>query len=326
VSGPADSPVALPAVFVMGPTASGKTDLAIELARRFPVDLISVDSALVYRGMDIGTAKPDPETLAAFPHALVDILEPEQRYSAARFVQDAHREMCKTVKAGRLPVLVGGTILYFNALLTGLDPLPEAQPEIRERLEDEVRRNGLQALHARLAETDPKSASRIAPGDSQRIQRALEVFELTGRPLSELQQGGRTARPVDSLRLVLTPGHRHILHERIRLRLDRMIELGFIDEVALLRNRPGLTARHPSMRSVGYRQAWEMLDGIIAEPDFRQRAIAATRQLAKRQLTWLRKMPRSLWYDGSRNGTIDRIFRRVDAFFRSGRISREVDQ
>lgn len=316
----------LPAVFLMGPTASGKTGLAIELARRFPVHLVSVDSALVYRGLDIGTAKPDARTLAEFPHALVNILEPEESYSAAGFVKDAREQIRGARAAGRLPVLAGGTILYFNALLRGLDRLPEASPAIRARLDAEAARHGWAALHERLRKADPDAAARIQPGDSQRIQRALEVIELSGQRLSVLQSGPAAPDPgLDALRLVLCPVHRHILHERIRRRLDLMIEQGFFEEVSRLRKRPALTPEHPAMRCVGYRQAWQYLDGEIDEAGFRSRARAATRQLAKRQLTWLRKMPRALWYDSDEKRTLERISRRVGEFFRSAGLSRKVD-
>jgi tRNA dimethylallyltransferase len=278
-----------PAIFLMGPTASGKTALACELSDRFALDLVSVDSALVYRGMDIGTAKPDWKTLACYPHALVDIRDPAQPYSAADFSTDALSVMRRISERGRVPLLVGGTGLYFRALQRGLSELPEADPTIRARLASEARAAGWPAMHARLARLDPVAASRIAANDTQRLQRALEVFELTGRPLSELQGMGKPAYfPWRVLKLALLPADRPRLHERIARRFDAMLDEGFLDEVRLLRARGDLHANLPAIRAVGYRQAWEHLDGLVDAAQFRDRAIFATRQLAKRQITWLR--------------------------------------
>ena len=276
------------AIFLMGPTASGKTALACELAARFPLELISVDSALVYRGLTIGAAKPDAAVLARYPHRLIDIREPAQPYSAADFRVDAQREMQAIASIRRMPLLVGGTGLYFRALQGGLSDLPEADPRLRSRLADEAAERGWAALHMRLHELDPAAAARIRPGDAQRIQRALEVIELTGRPLSA-QQGGAAARfPYRVLKLALMPKDRTLLHERIAQRMDMMIEHGLLDEVRALRTRGDLHANLPAMRAVGYRQAWQHLDGQFDAAQFRDRAIFATRQLAKRQLTWLR--------------------------------------
>ncbi|MGB3380944.1 tRNA (adenosine(37)-N6)-dimethylallyltransferase MiaA [Rhodanobacter sp. UC4437_H4] len=277
------------AIFLMGPTASGKTALACALSERFPLDLVSVDSALVYRGMDIGTAKPDPATLARHPHALVDIRDPGQPYSAADFRADALPVMQRISAQGRVPLLVGGTGLYFRALQQGLSDLPEADPATRARLAAEAQQLGWPALHARLAALDPAAAGRIGCNDVQRLQRALEVIELTGRPLSELQRGGTAARfPWRVLKLALLPTDRRVLHERIARRFDTMLAEGFLDEVRALRARGDLHADLPAIRAVGYRQAWEHLDGQTDAATFRDRAIYATRQLAKRQITWLR--------------------------------------
>ena len=272
----------------MGPTASGKTDLACALAERFDIDLISVDSALVYRGLNIGAAKPDAATLAKYPHRLIDIREPSQPYSAADFRADALREMRSITANGRVPLLVGGTGLYFRALQRGLSELPEADPELRERLSREAARRGWAALHARLAELDPTAASRIRPGDAQRIQRALEVMELSGKPLSALQGGMPERFPYRVLKLALLAQDRALLHARIAQRMDTMLAGSFLEEVRGLRGRRDLHADLPAMRAVGYRQAWQHLDGQTTPAEFRDRAIFATRQLAKRQMTWLR--------------------------------------
>ncbi|MFK2875482.1 tRNA (adenosine(37)-N6)-dimethylallyltransferase MiaA [Rhodanobacter hydrolyticus] len=277
------------AVFLMGPTASGKTALACELADRFPLGLVSVDSALVYRGLDIGAAKPDAATLARYPHALIDIRDPAQPYSAAEFCDDALAVMREITARGRVPLLVGGTGLYFRALQHGLSELPEADPVIRARLTDEAARIGWPAMHARLERLDPAAAARIGPNDAQRLQRALEVIELSGRPLSELQRGGHgEVFPWRVLKLALLPTDRRPLHARIARRFDAMLADGFLDEVRVLRERGDLHADLPAIRAVGYRQGWEYLAGQGNAVDFRDRAIFATRQLAKRQITWLR--------------------------------------
>ena len=277
------------AIFLMGPTASGKTALACELEDRFPVELVSVDSALVYRGLDIGAAKPDAATLARHPHALIDIRDPAQPYSAAEFRADALAAMHAITARGRVPLLVGGTGLYFRALQRGLSELPEADPALRARLTDEAACIGWPAMHARLARLDPAAAARIGPNDAQRLQRALEVIALSGRPLSELQRGGRgEAFPWRVLKLALLPADRAPLHARIAERFDAMLAAGFLDELRTLRARGDLHADLPAIRAVGYRQGWEHLDGQSDAAGFRERAIFATRQLAKRQITWLR--------------------------------------
>ena len=275
----------------MGPTASGKTALAVSLVERFPLEIISVDSALVYRSMDIGTAKPDAATLARAPHHLLDIRDPTEAYSAAAFCDDALRLMADIVARGKVPLLVGGTMLYFRALLQGLDDLPRADAALRKKLEAEAAARGWPALHAELAAVDPTTAARLAPNDSQRIGRALEVFRLTGTPMSALLDRARSELPYRVLQLALVPSDRAVLHQRIAARFDAMLADGLIDEVKTLRRTYALTPDLPAMRAVGYRQAWAHLDGEIDLNELRETGIAATRQLAKRQLTWLRSWP-----------------------------------
>ncbi len=277
------------AICVMGPTASGKTELAIAIREQLPVELISVDSALVYRDMHIGTAKPDAETLRKAPHRLIDFLDPAQVYSAAEFRKDALAEMAKITAQGRIPLLVGGTMLYFRALEQGLSDLPSANPVIRARLDAEAAERGWGALHQRLHQIDPESAARIHPNDPQRLQRALEIYELTGRSMTDLQQAARyDACPYQLYKIALLPEDRVWLHQRIEQRFDRMLEQGFIAEVEALYRRDDLNTDMPAMRAVGYRQVWEYLAGKIDYNMMRNRAIVATRQLAKRQITWLR--------------------------------------
>jgi tRNA dimethylallyltransferase len=275
----------------MGPTASGKTALAVSLVERFPLEIISVDSALVYRGMDIGTAKPDAATLARAQHHLLDIRDPIEAYSAAAFCDDALRLMADIVARGKVPLLVGGTMLYFRALLQGLDDLPRADAALRKKLEAEAAARGWPALHAELAAVDPTTAARLAPNDSQRIGRALEVFRLTGTPMSALLDRARSELPYRVLQFALVPSDRAVLHQRIAARFDAMLADGLIDEVETLRRNYSLTPDLPAMRAVGYRQAWAYLDGEIDLHELRETGIAATRQLAKRQLTWLRSWP-----------------------------------
>ena len=280
---------------IAGPTASGKTAAALAIAQEMPVEIISVDSALVYRGMDIGTAKPSAQELAAVPHHLIDIRDPLQAYSAAEFVRDA-TELIHAIHArGKLPLLVGGTMLYFKALFDGLDDMPKADAQVRAALEAEAQAKGWPALHAELAQVDPVTAARLQPGDSQRIQRALEVFRVSGRPLSSFHTTKNVAAGTDVARastlISLEPLDRAWLHERIAQRFDAMLAAGFLDEVQALRARGDLHPDLPSMRCVGYRQAWEALDGVFPMGELRERGIYATRQLAKRQITWLRSMP-----------------------------------
>jgi tRNA dimethylallyltransferase len=286
-----------PAIFLMGPTASGKTALAVSLVERFPLEIISVDSALVYRGMDIGTAKPDAATLARAPHHLLDIRDPTEAYSAAAFCDDARRLMADVVARGRVPLLVGGTMLYFRALLQGLDDLPHADATLRRELEAAAAARGWPALHAELAAVDPATAARLAPNDSQRIGRALEVFRLSGKPMSALLERAQSELPYRVLQLALIPSDRAALHQRIAARFDAMLADGLIDEVETLRRNYRLKPELPSMRAVGYRQAWAYLDGDIDLKALREQGIAATRQLAKRQLTWLRSWPDAVALD-----------------------------
>ncbi|MCI4568843.1 tRNA (adenosine(37)-N6)-dimethylallyltransferase MiaA [Lysobacter sp. CFH 32150] len=291
------------AIAVMGPTASGKSALALEWAERLGGEIVSVDSALVYRGLDIGAAKPDAGERARVPHHLLDLREPWQTYSAAEFANDARAAVDAIVARGKLPILAGGTSLYFHALLHGLSPMPEADPELRAVITAEAKERGWPALHAELAAIDPVAAARIHVTDPQRIQRALEVYRASGRPISEWQRESRQSRlPLRVLKLVLAPHDRGVLHERIARRFDAMLAAGFLDEMQRLRALPQLRAVArpldlPALRAVGYRQAWEHLDNAATAGEFRDRAIFATRQLAKRQLTWLRGELDARWFD-----------------------------
>ncbi|MBW8311545.1 MAG: tRNA (adenosine(37)-N6)-dimethylallyltransferase MiaA [Rhizobium sp.] len=286
------------AIALMGPTASGKTALAVDWAQRLGTEVISVDSALVYRGLDIGAAKPDAATRALAPHHLVDVRDPHEVFSAADFAREALPPMQALAARGRVPLLVGGTGLYFSALLDGLSDMPEADPAQREQIAREAAERGWAALHAEMAAVDPAAGQRIKPADTQRITRALEVFRLTGRPISDWQRAGAPRRfPFRVLRLVLAPADRAVLHERIARRFDQMLAEGFLDEVRHLRADPRLHPDLPSMRAVGYRQAWAHLEGRTDASTFREEAIAATRQLAKRQLTWLRARLDARWFD-----------------------------
>jgi tRNA dimethylallyltransferase len=300
-------------VILSGPTAAGKTAVAEALSDRFPIRLISVDSAQVYRGLDIGSAKPGVVELERYPHALIDLRWPEESYSAADFVVDAEQAMRRAAADGRVPMLVGGTVLYLRSLLYGLDRLPEADPALRQRLRAQAEREGWNKLHQDLARRDPETAARIRPSDPQRIQRALEVLELTGRGLASHHSAPRRPR-FPSLRLVLTPADRRQLHQRIERRFGQMLDDGLIEEVEALRQRPGLHDTHPSMRSVGYRQVWQFLDGGLDRTELMAQAVAATRQLAKRQLTGLRKLSDALWYDPQRRQTLTVIARQLSDF------------
>lgn len=276
-----------PVICLIGPTASGKTALAFALADRYPVHLISVDSAQIYRGMNIGSAKPDAATLARYPHALIDILEPEEPYSAGRFAADARREIAAAHARGQIPLLVGGTMLYYHTLYTGLDDLPPADPENRARIEARLATVGSAALHAELARADPQTAATIQPNDRQRLVRALELLATTGQPPSALYAAQQTRRPPwPTLAIGLNPA-RAVLHQRIGERFHAMIAEGLIDEVAALKTRPQLSLAAPSMRSVGYRQIWQYLDGACDRATAIEQAIIASRQLAKRQITWM---------------------------------------
>jgi len=279
------------AVCLLGPTATGKTELAIALCERFPFEIISVDSALVYRGMDVGTAKPDAATLARTPHRLIDIRDPEESYSAGDFVRDAREAIDEIRAAGKIPLLVGGTMLYFRALTEGLADLPAATSEVREAIEREAEAHGWPALHEQLAGIDPAAAARIAPRDRQRIQRALEVYRTSGRTITALQeQTGAAPDGTRFVRVALNPADRSRLHARIERRLEQMLAAGFVDEVRTLMARPNLERDSPAMRAVGYRQYWSHLAGDYDAGEAFRRALYATRQLAKRQVTWLRKL------------------------------------
>ena len=277
-----------PAILLMGPTASGKTGLAMALADRFPVELVSVDSAQVYRDMDIGTAKPERATLARYPHLLIDLISPEERYSAARFRADALAAMDDIRAAGKVPLLVGGTMLYFRPLLYGLAELPPADAALRATIDAEAATLGWPTMHEKLARLDPSTAARLHSTDSQRLQRALEICQLSGRPMSELLAASERQHPsYNFLSLALLPSDRAVLHVRIASRFDEMLRAGLDDEVRMLRRKYALSLDLPSMRCAGYRQAWEAQEGIIPQRELRERGIFATRQLAKRQITWL---------------------------------------
>ncbi|PFG09562.1 tRNA (adenosine(37)-N6)-dimethylallyltransferase MiaA [Marinobacter sp. LV10MA510-1] len=326
-AGSADQPAAAlpPAIFIMGPTASGKTDLALQLCKHLPCDIISVDSAMIYRGMDIGTAKPSAAELALAPHRLIDICDPTDTYSAADFRRDALAEMAKITTAGRIPLLVGGTMMYFKALLHGMSDLPSANPQVREQLVQQAKLQGWEALHRELAAADPVAARLIHPNNRQRLIRALEVQRLTGQPISSLWQAppavvvntadanaadsedytyvtrwqadAGPSLPYTVAQLAIAPQQRQVLHERIYQRFLAMLDAGLLNELEALMTRGDLDPSMPSMRCVGYRQAWEYLSGHCDHAAFVDKGAAATRQLAKRQLTWLRKWPDALWLD-----------------------------
>jgi tRNA dimethylallyltransferase len=283
---------AKPAAFVLlGPTASGKSRLAMQLANAHPVEIISIDSAQVYRGMDIGTAKPSAEERRLVPHHLIDLMEPTERYSAGRFREDAMRAVSEIHARGRIPLLVGGTMLYYRALSQGLDELPAADPDIRVQISADAACKGWPALHAELAKLDPKTAARLEPGDTQRIQRALEVHRISGRPISDFQIQAKNDLPFELKAFSLIPENRAELHQRIAWRFEAMLKAGLVEELKAMRGKFPLDAGLPSMRCVGYRQAWEFLEGKSSGNELRETGIAATRQLAKRQLTWLRSLP-----------------------------------
>ncbi|WP_024696600.1 tRNA (adenosine(37)-N6)-dimethylallyltransferase MiaA [Pseudomonas avellanae] len=309
-----------PAIFLMGPTAAGKTDLAIELSKVLPCELISVDSALVYRGMDIGTAKPSKSQLAEFPHRLIDILDPAQSYSAADFRSDALAAMAEITARGNIPLLVGGTMLYFKALLDGLADMPAADAAVRAQLEADAQAFGWQSLHDQLAVVDPVSAARIHPNDPQRLIRALEVYRVSGMSMTahreqqtaqstEAAASGRQQLPYTVANLAIAPADRKVLHQRIALRFEQMLDQGFLDEVLALRSRGDLHAGLPSIRAVGYRQVWDHLDGKLTREEMQERGIIATRQLAKRQFTWLRSWEDLHWLDSLASDNLSRALK-----------------
>ena len=309
-----------PAIFLMGPTAAGKTDLALELARVLPCDLISVDSALIYRGMDIGTAKPERAILDEFPHALIDIRDPAESYSAAEFRTDALAAMAESTARGRIPLLVGGTMLYYKALLDGLADMPSADPAIRAELEARALAEGWGVLHRELAAVDPESAARIHPNDPQRLTRALEVYRVSGLSMTEHRRrqaagnpdtgtSGAGQLPYTVAQLAIAPVQRQVLHERIAQRFRAMLEQGFVGEVEALRSRSDLHAGLPSIRAVGYRQVWEYLDGELSRDEMVERGIIATRQLAKRQFTWLRGWSDVHWLDSLACDNLSRVLK-----------------
>lgn len=300
----------LPVICLMGPTASGKTELAVRLVEALPCDIVSVDSAMVYRGMDIGTAKPDTDTLARAPHRLIDIRDPAEAYSAAEFCQDARREAAAIRAQGRIPLLVGGTGLYFRAFEQGLSNLPAASYSIRREILEQARRDGWQALHRRLAEVDPDSARRIHPNDPQRLQRALEVHAMTGRPMSEIFDDP-TREPLGSpiIKILIMPADRDVLRQRIGQRFDAMLAAGLEDEVRGLYERGDLHAGLPSMRMVGYRQVWRYLAGQLDRTDMITHAVVATRQLAKRQMTWFRRETNVCCFDSLDASLCDKVLK-----------------
>ena len=299
-------------ILLMGATATGKTELALQISRRFDVEIISVDSALIYRGMNIGTAKPEPEILQSVPHHLIDIIDPAEPFSVWDFVQQSRRLVDEIVKRGRIPLLAGGTMMYCHAFEHGLNRLPEANQALRQRLDLEARQTGWQAMHDKLAEVDPLSASRIKPTDSQRIQRALEVYQIAGEPLSRLHQQKTTGYAGQIEKIILAVNDRARLHQRIESRFLSMLERGLVEEVLNLKARGDLNLSLPSMRCVGYRQLWQFLDGDLSRQEMIDKGVAATRQLAKRQITWLRKQPQENAFD-CLNYSKDAIFRVVKA-------------
>lgn len=304
-----------PAILIMGPTASGKTAIAMALADRFPVELISVDSAQVFRDMDVGTAKPDKAMLARYPHRLIDLISPEESYSAARFRHDALAAMDEISAAGKVPLLVGGTMLYFRALLQGLAELPQADAALRAEIDAEAAAEGWPAIHAKLAKLDPATAARLHPTDAQRLQRALEIYRLSGRPMSELLAESEQQKPAyDFLSIGLLPSERAVLHARIARRFDEMLQGGLDEEVRQLRRKYSLHLNLPSMRCVGYRQVWEAQEGILPAHELRDRGIFATRQLAKRQITWLGNSFEAENFDCLDLQLADRIAGRVGVF------------
>jgi tRNA dimethylallyltransferase len=296
-------------ICLMGPTASGKTDLAVELAQRLPCEIISVDSAMIYRGMDIGTAKPSPEILRLAPHRLLDICDPADVYSAGNFKTDALREMNDILSHQKIPLLVGGTMLYFHLLQHGLNDLPVRDQQVRQQILDEAATTSWPELHKKLIAIDPKAGKRIHPHDSQRIQRALEVYKLTGKSISDHHQQLSLSYPFDIHNIILSTSNRSCLHQRIEQRFLTMLQSGFIEEVKRLHTRADLSLENPALRSVGYRQVWEYLEGQISYSEMQDKGIIATRQLAKRQLTWLRRWEDAAWFDSEEDNIVEKVMK-----------------
>jgi len=301
-----------PAIFLMGPTASGKTALAVALAKQFQTEIISVDSVLVYKGMDIGTAKPTLEERQGIPHHLIDILDPAEAYSTGSFRKSALELMNDITARGKVPILTGGTMLYFNSLFNGLAELPEADPEIRAKLDQELSINGKEAMHERLKSIDPESAQRIHPNDPQRVQRALEVYEISGKPITRFfSEAQQSTIPYKKIKIIVAPEHRKQLHEKIALRFRLMIEQGLIDEVKALYNRGDLTVDMPAIRAVGYRQTWSYLEGEYDLDTLIEKGIIATRQLAKRQFTWLRRETDAISFISSETELVSKVLKHI---------------
>jgi len=301
-----------PAIFLMGPTASGKTELAVQLAQKIDAEIISVDSALVFKGMDIGTAKPTEQERQGIPHHLIDILDPAEAYSTGRFRKSALQLMNDITQRGKIPILTGGTMLYFNSLFNGLAELPEAQPEIREKLDNELACNGKKAMHERLKAIDPESAERIHPNDPQRMQRALEVYEISGKPLTQFfRESQQDTIPFKSIKLIVAPEQRKQLHIKIEERFRLMVEKGLVDEVEALYNRGDLTVDLPAIRAVGYRQTWSYLEGEYNLDMMIEKGIIATRQLAKRQFTWLRREGDAMQFISAEKNLLEKVFSQI---------------
>lgn len=300
------------AIFLMGPTASGKTDLAIELTKHLPCEIISVDSALIYKGMDIGSAKPTAEEQAQAPHRLIDIIDPATSYSAADFRADALKHMQAITEAGKIPLLVGGTMLYFKVLLEGLSPVPTSVPEVRQTIEAEAKLRGWESLHEELAVYDPESAARLHKNDAQRVCRAVEVYRLTGQSLTELTKQKGESLPYDVAQFAIAPTDKAVLHERIERRFKLMVDAGFEAEVQALYERDDLHLDLPSMRCVGYRQMWEYIDGKMDHDEMIFRGVVATRQLAKRQMTWLKSWNDLTWLDSKADDNLEKVLLSVD--------------
>jgi len=301
-----------PAIFLMGPTASGKTTIAVELVTQLPVDIISVDSALIYKDMDIGTAKPDAETLSIAPHRLINLIDASESYSVAQFCDDALREMKEIISHNRIPLLVGGTMLYYKALRHGLSDMPSSDPTVRAGLEALALEKGAAFLHDKLTEVDPITAARLHPNDPQRIQRALEVYEISGIPISEFHEKSKGHQlDYNVIDLVVAPSERAVLHSNIETRFHQMLDMGLIDEVKEFYERGDLSLDNSSMRCVGYRQVWEYLDGKLSKDEMTERAIISTRQLAKRQFTWLRSESPDDWFDSLDTNIMDKVLKKL---------------